>query len=247
MAAISLGTPATTTVPSAWSTWAAHGTARAAGGKLMKRPPNGSWQAQEAQGQTNNEAMLFHNPTTDLAHVISYPGAAPHISSAPAFKAVPIPGAWQNQGSPFTRVSVSGRTARSRWSTTTTNCSTAPTARTASVTGRPPNGTAARWCGVLCRRSTSVCAARTTTSCPARSRQVGRVGRRFTVERQEGAHRSARAGPYIWDGLYEERALIGDAQSHRFAEVRCQARNPPRRSNRSWRFRIRWLTAAVAC
>ena len=68
--------------------------------KLMKRPTGGSWSL-EAQGQTNNEALLVRDPTTDLAHVISWPGDRPHVSSAPSFSAAPIPGAWQPQGSPY--------------------------------------------------------------------------------------------------------------------------------------------------
>jgi hypothetical protein len=75
------------------------------GWRLMRLPPGGSWQL-EAEGQTDTEAMLFRDPTTDLPHVISFVGDLPHLSSGPTFATVAIPGDWTNQRTPYKSVGV---------------------------------------------------------------------------------------------------------------------------------------------
>jgi hypothetical protein len=69
--------------------------------RLMKRSPStGAW-AQEAAGQTDNEAMLVRDPATDSAHVITFPASVATIATAPSFAPITMSTGWGSLSSVY--------------------------------------------------------------------------------------------------------------------------------------------------
>jgi hypothetical protein len=63
--------------------------------RLMKRSTAGAWE-EEASGSSHDDVALLRDATTDLAHVLAWPGGVATVHTSPGFVAKSIPGAWQS-------------------------------------------------------------------------------------------------------------------------------------------------------
>lgn len=198
--------------------------------KLMKRAPAGGWSL-EAQGDTGNEAMLFRDPTTDLAHVVSWPSTAstpsavPHISSAPSFQAKPIPGAWPTHPSPYLGLGVGadGTVVVLTYQDQLLGGTYTKDTERMWVSGKW-NGSAFAWSPVQ-KKYIGLRRVYNYVMPGGFGNPAEWVG--FSEWAGKKEHTAPNVdGSYVWDGLYEERALIADAASHRFATV-IPPRNTP--------------------
>ena len=193
--------------------------------KLMKRPPNGSWQL-EAQGQTNNEAMLFLGPhhRSGARHFVSRGCAAHQLRAC-------VQG-----GGPF-RARRTTRAARTRVSSIGADGTVALVNYYDQLldgtyskdcerhwAAAQWNGSAMAW-GPVQKKYIGLRRAYNYVMPGAFGNTAEWAGVSLWNGKKEYSAPLV-PGPYIWDGVYEERALISDAQSLRLADVTPRRTEP---------------------